>query len=181
MIDSATLVSETKTPAQAPQPNNVLKCPVLSGPPDLSAELDASIDKQTTCAQNPSHPDRTSARTSPLPASRPPSPSRCRSSVAVAWRPILRATSCLRVFVVKRENQKVPRPTPASVSQTHNVWKCPVLSGPIDLSAELDASIDKQTTCAQNLSHPDRTSVGCGLAAPSTAMGYAFARKTADT
>ena len=55
----------------------------------------------------------------PLPTSRPPSwfpspsPSGRRSSVAcdIATDGPLRAASCLRVFVVKRENQKVP-PSP---------------------------------------------------------------------
>ena len=59
MIDSATIVSETQTPSQAPQSDNVLKCPVLSGPTDLPKEIDASPDIQTTCEQNPSRPNRT--------------------------------------------------------------------------------------------------------------------------
>ena len=58
MIDSTTLVSET--PTQASQPNNVRKCPVLSGLTDLSKEIDASTYEQTTCAKNPCRPDRTS-------------------------------------------------------------------------------------------------------------------------
>ena len=147
MIDSTTLASQTR--AQASQTHNVRKCPVLSGPTTLPEETDASPDNQTTCAQNPFRPDRTSVENSPLPA----------------WRPILRAASCpscLRVFVVKRENQKVTRPalattTPAQASQTHNVRKCPVLSGPTTLPEETDASRDSQTTCAPKPSYPDRT------------------------
>ena len=57
MIDSATLVSET--PTQAPQSNNVRKCPVLSGPTDLFDVIDASTDIQTTCAKNLTYRDRT--------------------------------------------------------------------------------------------------------------------------
>ena len=100
---------------------------------------------------------------------RPPSssPSGCRSSVAVTWRPILRAASCLRVFVVKRENQKVTRQTPTQASQPNNVRKCPVLSGPTELSVKIDASLDTLTTCAQNPSRPDRTSTRHHPAQPS--------------
>ena len=138
MINSVTIVSKPKvaaasrrcvlassvhsaaiapqTPASTSQTDNVRKCPVLSGPTDLPRETDASTDNQTTCAQNRSHPDRTSVGSSSLPTSRPPSRSPSpstrgrRSSFAVACRPILRAASCLRVFVVKRENQKATRP-----------------------------------------------------------------------
>ena len=49
--------------------------------------------------------------------------------------------------------------TPAYPSQSHNVRKCPVLSGPTDLPEETHASPDTLTTCAQNASHPDRTPV----------------------
>ena len=117
----------TPTPASVSQTHNVRKCPVLSGPTDRSREIDASTDNQTTCAQNPSHPYRTSVGSAPLPTSRPPSrspspsPSGCRRSVAMTWPPILRAASCLRVFVVRWENQKVP-PSP------HNP-QCPEMSG----------------------------------------------------
>ena len=58
MVDSATLASET--PTQASQPNNVRKCPVLSGPTDTAAQTDLSPDEHKTCDQTPSHPDRTS-------------------------------------------------------------------------------------------------------------------------
>ena len=95
----------SQTPARASQTHNVRKCPVLSGPTELPGEIDASPYTLTTCAQNPSRPDRTSVGSSPLPTSRPPSrspspsPNGCRSSAAMAWRPILRAASCLRAFV----------------------------------------------------------------------------------
>ena len=159
MIDSAAISSQT--PTQASQPPNVRKCPVLSGPTVLIGFTTASIDSLMTYRHKPPCTDRTSVRSSPLPTSRPPSqspspsPSGCRISVAVAWRPTLRAASCLRVFVVKRENQKVTRQPPTQVSQPHNVRKCPVLSGPSDLSQEIHASPDNQTTCAQT--PPTRT------------------------
>ena len=57
-VDSTTLASQT--PAQASQSHNVRKCPVLSGPTDPPEETNASPDSQTTCAKNPSRPDRTS-------------------------------------------------------------------------------------------------------------------------
>ena len=82
MIDSATIVSETRgeaasrrsvlatavdavtlasqTPAQASQADNVRKCPVLSGPTDPNEQTDLSPYKKTTCAPNPSSPDQTS-------------------------------------------------------------------------------------------------------------------------
>ena len=65
MIDSATIVSETQTPSQAPQPNNVLKCPVLSGPTDPTEQKDVSTASNTTCERTPSSPDQTSAAPAP--------------------------------------------------------------------------------------------------------------------
>ena len=55
--DSATLT--TQTPSQAPQSDNVLKCPVLSGPTDPAEQTNLSPDCHTTCEQIPSSPDRT--------------------------------------------------------------------------------------------------------------------------
>ena len=63
MIDSATIASQT--PSQAPQPNNVLKCPVLSGPTDPPEQTSVSIDSHETCEQTPSCPDQTSATPEP--------------------------------------------------------------------------------------------------------------------
>ena len=117
LSDSAAIASQT--PAQAPQTHNVRKCPVLSGPTDVPEENGASPDIQTTCAQNPYHPDRTLTLHQPAQPSQPQ--------------------------------------TPASASQTHNVRKCPVLSGPNDLPEENGASTDIKTTCAKNPSRPDRT------------------------
>ena len=65
MIDSATIVSETQTPSQAPQPNNVLKCPVLSGLADPAEKTKLSTDQQTTCEQISSSPDQTSVAPEP--------------------------------------------------------------------------------------------------------------------
>ena len=68
MIDSATITSQT--PSQAPQSDNVRKCPVLSGPTDLPQEPNLSPDHQTTCDQTASFPDQTS--TTPQPPAVPP-------------------------------------------------------------------------------------------------------------
>ena len=103
-VDSLTLAS--KTPAQAPQTHNVRKCPVLSGPTDLFDVIDASTDKQTTCAGKTSHPDRTltrhgpSSRTSPLPSivlspPRPTSPTSMQPNATSIQHAISIATSLL--------------------------------------------------------------------------------------
>ena len=147
MIDSAAIVSPTL--ASISQTNNVWKCPVLSGLTYLPDELDASLDNQTTCAQNSYHLDRTLTGHHPA---RPPHPqtpaSVSKPKVAAASR---RCASASRAVV---------SPTTASTSQTNNVWKCPVLSGLTHLPDELDASPDNQMTCAQNSSDPDRTLTG---------------------
>ena len=135
MINSPTIASQT--PAQTSQSHNVRKCPVLSGPTDLSGEIDASTDTQTTCAQNPSYPDQTWTRHPPCSSSRKAVAPRPAGSALPPHFCILHSTFC--IFCA-------------------NVRKCPVLSGPTDLPREIDASIDNQTTCAQNLSSPDRTS-----------------------
>ena len=56
--------------------------------------------------------------------------------------------------------------TPSPASHTHNVRKCPVLSGATDLSGEADASIDRQKTYGQNFSCTDRTLTGQHPAQP---------------
>ena len=164
MIDSSAISSQT--PAQASQSDNVRKCPVLSGPPVLIGFTTASIYSLMTYRHNPSCTDRTSIESSPLPSSCPPSrspwpsPSRCRSSASpgvATDSSCCFVPSCLRG---EKENQKVTRPTPTQASQSNNVRKCPVLSGPTDLPGQIDVSPDSQTTCAQNPSRPDRTSTG---------------------
>ena len=57
MTNSTTTAPQT--PSQASQSHNVRKCPVLSGPTNRPEEIDTSPVMKTTCAQNPSHPDRT--------------------------------------------------------------------------------------------------------------------------
>ena len=96
MIDSTALVS--KTPAQASQPHNVRKCPVLSGPTDLPGETGASPDSQATCAHNHSRPDRTSTGHPPAqppqpePPTAPSSLNALRVSFCLQWR----GAKCLR-------------------------------------------------------------------------------------
>ena len=58
-VDAVTLAPET--PSQAPQSDNVRKCPVLSGPTAPDEQTDLSPDNQTTCDPNPSYPDQTFA------------------------------------------------------------------------------------------------------------------------
>ena len=48
--------------------------------------------------------------------------------------------------------------TPAQASQTPNVRKCPVLSGPTDPAETMDVSTDTHKTCEQIPSCPDQTS-----------------------
>ena len=73
-------------------------------------------------------------------------------------------------FGVMIDSRALASPSlPSFVFTAHiqpNVRKCPVLSGPIDPSGQTNASTDKKTTCAQNLSHPDQTSTGHQPAKP---------------
>lgn len=63
MIDSASIVSETAS--SSPQADDVRNGPVLSAFNDSAEKADASSDSQTTCQQNPSCADRTSAAQHP--------------------------------------------------------------------------------------------------------------------
>ena len=109
MIDSAAISSQT--PTQASQPNNVWKCLVLSGPTDLSVEIDASPDIQTTCEQNPSSPDRTSTGYHPAKPPQPdaprPPPLKMRPKpLCLSWhaQPVLRKSMPLESQPVLRRS-----------------------------------------------------------------------------
>ena len=179
MLDSPTRAP--KTPSQAPQADNVRRCPVLSGPTDLPEHTDPSPDNQTTCAQNPFSPDQTSTGHPPLPAPEASAtvcepqaeatslPSSAASAltggtsepkVEAASRPIVSAS------VV---DSPTPAPkTPSQAPQADNVRKCPVLSGPTDLPEQTDLSVDKQTTCDPNASYPTRHSPASTPPTPTT-------------
>jgi len=67
------------------------------------------------------------------------------------------ATSRRCVLASSVNSPTLASQTPAQASQSHNVRKCPVLSGPTDHSGEKNASPDIKTTYDINPSCTDRT------------------------
>ena len=80
------------------------------------------------------------------------------NSTAIASETKVAAASRRCVLASCGDSPAIVSETPTNASQSHNVRKCPVLSGLTDCSGETDASTDSHKTYDQTSSHLDRTS-----------------------